>query len=188
AATGQPPDADFRLPLVLVGCVLELVAASLNVFAKAGHSVAGAEHEQRGEGEHQQTGHGVPPDFGCELQPSGAIDVPTIRGLLGLPCSVAGTIAAPSAEWAAMSVRHRPGVLMPQNRKRKQEPDEREIERARDAEAPSKRETQEDAEASRQDRPGTSLPAQRQRWEDEGGSPPGVISSTDATTPEKSED
>jgi len=77
---------------------------------------------------------------------------------------------------------------MPQNRKRKQEPDEREIERARDAEAPSKRETQEDAEASHQDRPGTSLPAQRQRWEDEGGSPPGVISSTDATTPEKSGD
>lgn len=75
---------------------------------------------------------------------------------------------------------------MPQNRKRKQEPDEREIERARDAEAPSKRETQEDAEASRQDRPGTSLPAQRERWEDEGGAPAGVLSSTDAVEPKES--
>ncbi len=82
---------------------------------------------------------------------------------------------------------------MPEMKKRKQEPGKTATgktaaEKARDAEAVSKREAREDAEASRQDRPGTSLPAQRQRWEDEGGSPPGVISSTDAAAPEKSDD
>lgn len=62
------------------------------------------------------------------------------------------------------------------------------VDKARDEEAVSKREAREDAAASRQDRPGTSLPAQRQRWEDEGGSPAGVIASTDAVEPKKSED
>lgn len=62
------------------------------------------------------------------------------------------------------------------------------IAKARETEAIRKREAREDAEASRQDRPGTSLPAQRQRWEDEGGSPAGVISSTDTTRPAKAND
>jgi len=50
----------------------------------------------------------------------------------------------------------------------------------------SKPEVREDAQASRQDRPGTSLPAQRERWEDEGGAPAGVLSSTDAVEPKES--
>ena len=54
---------------------------------------------------------------------------------------------------------------------------------AADEQALSRREAREDAEASHQDRPATSLPGQRQRWEDEGGAPAGVISSTDATKP-----
>lgn len=59
---------------------------------------------------------------------------------------------------------------------------------AGEEQAPTRREAREDAEASRQDRPPTSLPAQRQRWEDEGGAPAGVISSTDATRPKQPDD
>jgi len=79
---------------------------------------------------------------------------------------------------------------MPQTTKPKREsqPDKTTQAEARDAEAQRKREAREDAEASRQDRPGTSLPTQRERWENEGGAPGGVISSTDAVEPKKSDD
>lgn len=52
----------------------------------------------------------------------------------------------------------------------------------------SKQEAREDAEASRQDRPATSVPGQEERWDNEGGQPGGVISSTDATRPEKADE
>ncbi|MCO5120173.1 MAG: hypothetical protein M9951_11135 [Burkholderiaceae bacterium] len=50
------------------------------------------------------------------------------------------------------------------------------------------KEAREDAQAARQDRPGTGMPAQRQRWEDEGGQPSGVLSSTDGSKPKKPDD
>jgi hypothetical protein len=52
----------------------------------------------------------------------------------------------------------------------------------------TREEKREDAEASRQDRPTTSVPGQKERWENEGGQPGGVISSTDATQPKTDED
>ncbi len=60
-----------------------------------------------------------------------------------------------------------------------------------DAKAVREREAKEardDAQAARQDRPGTGMPAQRQRWEDEGGQPAGVLSSTDGSKPKKPDD
>ena len=59
---------------------------------------------------------------------------------------------------------------------------------ARETAGRRKADAREDAEASRQDRPGTSLPTQRERWENEGGAPGGVISSTDAVAPKKAKD
>ncbi|MFA7503699.1 MAG: hypothetical protein WCZ28_03275 [Burkholderiaceae bacterium] len=56
---------------------------------------------------------------------------------------------------------------------------------AAEAESRSREEARDDAEASRDDRPATSVPAQRERWENEGGQPGGVISSTDTSRPRK---
>ena len=66
--------------------------------------------------------------------------------------------------------------------------EKKDIDPAKEVKPRSKREAREDAEASRQDRPTTTLPGQQERWENEGGQPGGVISSTDARKPKKDED
>ncbi len=72
--------------------------------------------------------------------------------------------------------------------KQEREKDKAAAQAARTDRPRTNQEAREDAEASRQDRPSTTEPAQKERWENEGGQPGGVISSTDATKPEKEED